>query len=38
MNALRQKLGRMAYLVALAGSTVGWAWLLFQGVGWVLGV
>ena len=38
VNGFRHKLARSAYLAALAASMVGWAWVLFQGVEWVLGV
>jgi len=38
MNSFRQTVTRSVYLVALAASMVGWAWVLFQGVEWALGV
>ena len=37
VNGFRHKLARSAYLAALAASMVGWVWVLFQGVEWVLG-
>jgi len=37
MNGLRQKLARSVYLAALAASMVGWLWVLFTGVEWVVG-
>jgi hypothetical protein len=37
MNGLRQKLSRSVYLAALAASMIGWLWVLFEGLGWVVG-
>jgi hypothetical protein len=37
MSALRQKLARSVYLVAIATAMVGWVWMLLAGLGWVLG-
>jgi hypothetical protein len=37
MNTVRQKLARPVYLAAIAIAMVGWMWVLFQGVEWVLG-
>ncbi len=38
MNGFRQKIARLAYLTALAASMVGWVWVLYEGIGWALGV
>jgi hypothetical protein len=38
MNGFRQKLARLAYLAVLAVSMVSWVWVLYEGVGWALGV
>jgi hypothetical protein len=37
MNGLRQKLAGSVYLAAVAGSMVGWLWVLFEALGWVMG-
>jgi hypothetical protein len=34
---LRQKLARPVYLTAIALAMVGWMWVLFEGLEWVLG-
>jgi hypothetical protein len=38
MNGFPQMLARSAYLAALAVSMVGWVWVLYEGLGWALGV
>jgi hypothetical protein len=37
VSALRQKLARSVYVPAIAMATVGWMWMLFAGLEWVLG-
>jgi hypothetical protein len=38
LNTTLQKLARSIYLTAIAVAMVGWIWVLFEGIGWVLGV
>jgi hypothetical protein len=38
MAPLRQLLAAPVYLAATAIATLGWVWMLFEGVQWMLGV
>jgi hypothetical protein len=38
LGKLGSQLSRAAYLTFTVAATVGWAWLLFVGLEWVLGV
>lgn len=37
VNSLLAKLVQPAYLIGLAASMAGWAWIIFVGLGWVFG-
>jgi hypothetical protein len=37
MSAWRERITGSLYLAAIVSSMVGWAWILLEGVEWVLG-
>ena len=37
VNSVRQRFARPVYLATIALAMVGWTWLIFEGVAWVLG-
>jgi len=37
VSALRQRLATPVYLASIAMAMVGWMWMLFEGLAWVLG-